>query len=182
MSLHFRRIRRGNLMKKGHSPGLWSWNAECSREWEEIILLIWKQLSLGMRVSCFQTLQGQQGSEPGALMGREWGEACRESGCWLCLGCPRGAGLLGKPTGVLRPAPGHPSVFSSGSLKAHGSLASINRLICLKETDSGARKKIHFWNSKSATASTEQIQGKAEGAQGIFTLRGVGGALSVPGG
>lgn len=66
------------------------------RSGKEMTLLTWKQPSFAMKVSCFQTLQGQRGSEAGALVGRQRG-ACKERGCRLCLGSPRGGGLLGKP-------------------------------------------------------------------------------------
>ena len=66
------------------------------RSGKEMTLLTWKQPSFAMRVSCFQTLQGQQGSETVAMVGRQRG-VCRERECRLCPGSPRGGGLLGKP-------------------------------------------------------------------------------------
>lgn len=57
------------------------------RSGKEMTLLTWKQPSFAVKVSCFQTLQGQRGSEAGALVGRQRG-ACRERECRLCLGSP----------------------------------------------------------------------------------------------
>lgn len=42
-------------------------NTECSPSGKEMTLLTWKQPSFAVKVSCFQTLQGQRGSEAGAL-------------------------------------------------------------------------------------------------------------------